>query len=98
MSIVNPTNYTLRKIHAFDVHNEKIGHRVLIDVLEPIGIPKAPFFALPHLIGYKCDESIVGEGDSVESALNDCLKKISTHSWEDFVKKVNPPDIDESST
>ena len=90
MPITNPTKYTLRKIHKFDLYHHEIDQRVLIDVLEPIGKEDPAFIAIPYLLGYKCDESVAGVGGSVEEALNDCLQKASSMSWDDFMQRVHP--------
>ena len=90
MTINNPTKYTLNKVHRFDILNKELNQRVLVDVLEPIGASENLFIAVPYLMGYKCDESVAGCGESVEAALNDCLEKISKMSWEEFMKRTNP--------
>ena len=90
MNIVNPTSYALRQIHKFDLLNKENNQRVLIDVLEAVG-QNAPFIALPHLMGYGgIEERICGAGDSVESALNDCLAKIAQISWDELQQIVGP--------
>lgn len=92
MEIVNPTNHFLRKIHTYDLYNNETNQRVLIDVLEPIDtdLAESVITAIPHLMGYKADDSITGFGQSVEEALNDCLKKMSALSWEEISNKAAP--------
>lgn len=90
MYITNPTGYELRKIHSFEIHNRDRKERYQIDVLDPMGEKDAKFVAIPHLLGYHADESVVGRGDTIEAALNECLRKIAGFTWEELETKVNP--------
>jgi hypothetical protein len=87
MNIENPTQFTLRKIHQFDLLNPDKNQRVLIDVLEPMGAAagRIKIVAVPNLVGFKEGAThLCGEGESIEAAINDCLAKISAISWEEL--------------
>lgn len=86
-NIKNNTEYTLRKIHRYDILNEQINERCFIDVIEPPNNDKSQFLAMPFRAGFNCDNSVIGKGDSAEEALNDCLDKISKMSWEEFIER-----------
>ena len=88
MSIVNPTSYTIRKIHSFDIVNEHFKQRIKIDVLEDLDDQKPNFTAIPFLAGYLCNDTITGKGNTVEEALSDCLDKIKAVNWEDLTHLV----------
>ena len=91
IEITNPSQHILRRIHHFDILNDKLDSRVLIDVLEPFDGENRLCVAIPYWLGYKVeDESIVGGGECVNSALNDCLAKIALLSWDEFCALVDP--------
>ena len=66
----------LSSVHQYEL--ERDDERVFINVREPIGgSTKGSFIAVPSLISKECGNTdYVGLGDSVEEALNDCLKRI----------------------
>ena len=66
----------LSSVHQYEL--ERDNERVFINVREPIGgSTKGSFIAVPSLISKECSNTdYVGLGDSVEEALNDCLKRI----------------------
>ena len=66
----------LSSVHQYELERDK--ERVFINAREPIGgSPKGSFIAVPSLISKECSNTdYVGLGDSVEEALNDCLKRI----------------------
>lgn len=65
----------LSSVHQYEL--ERDNERVFINVREPIGgSTKGSFIAVPSLISKECSNTdYVGLGDSVEEALNDCLKR-----------------------
>ena len=83
--LVNPTDHFLRKIHTFDIFNNELNERVHIDVLEYLDADRKLSVAIPYSLGYKAGDEICGEGECVNSALNDCLAKISKVSWKEFM-------------
>jgi hypothetical protein len=66
----------LSRVHQYELERDE--ERVFINVREPIsGSAKGSFIAVPSLISQECNNTdYVGLGDSVEEALNDCLKRI----------------------
>ena len=66
----------LSSVHQYELERDE--ERVFINVREPIGgSTKGSFIAVPSLISKECSNTdYVGLGDSVEEALNDCLKRI----------------------
>ena len=66
----------LSSVHQYELEIDN--ERVFINVREPIGgSTKGSFIAVPSLISKECSNTdYVGLGDSVEEALNDCLKRI----------------------
>ncbi len=63
-------------MHQYELERDE--ERVFVNVREPIGgSTKGSFIAVPSLISKECSNTdYVGLGDSVEEALNDCLKRI----------------------
>ena len=66
----------LSSVHQYELERDE--ERVFINVREHLGgSPKGSFIAVPSLISKECSNTdYVGLGDSVEEALNDCLKRI----------------------
>ena len=66
----------LSRVHQYELERDEEG--VFVNVREPIGgSSKGSFIAVPGLISKECSNTdFVGLGDSVEDALNDCLKRI----------------------
>ncbi len=66
----------LSRVHQFELERDE--ERIFINVREPIGgSDKGAFIAVPSLITQECNNTeYVGLGDSVEEALQDCLKRI----------------------
>jgi len=66
----------LSRVHQYEL--ERDDERVFINVREPIGgSSKGSFIAVPSLISKECNNTdYVGLGDSIDEALNDCLKRI----------------------
>ncbi len=66
----------LSSVHQYELERDE--ERVFINVREPIGgSTKGSFIAVPSLISKECSNTdYVGLGDSIEEALNDCLKRI----------------------
>jgi len=66
----------LSNVHQYELERDE--ERVFINVREPMGgSAKGSFIAVPSLISQECNNTdYVGLGDSVEEALNDCLKRI----------------------
>jgi hypothetical protein len=93
MNIINPTLYTVRKIHSFDVHNPDPQEHVLIDVIEPLGTAagKIKVVAILHSVGYDGRSPFSGAGDSVEDALNDFLAKMSKIPWPQLLALTELP-------
>ena len=67
-------------VHQYELERDE--ERVFVNVREPIGgSAKGSFIAVPSLISQECNNTdYVGLGDSVEEALNDCLKRIKNLS------------------
>ncbi len=66
----------LSRVHQFELEREE--ERIFINIREPIGGSDiGTFIAVPSLITQECNNTdYVGLGDSVEEALQDCLKRI----------------------
>ena len=69
----------LSSVHQYEL--ERDNERVFINVREPIGgSTKGSFIAVPSLISKECSNTdYVGLGDSVEEALNDCLRELRAY-------------------
>ncbi len=66
----------LSRVHQFELERDE--ERIFINVREPlVNTDKGAFIAVPSLITQECGNTdYVGLGNSVEEALQDCLKRI----------------------
>ena len=66
----------LSRVHQFELERDE--ERIFINVREPlVNSDKGAFIAVPSLITQECGNTdYVGLGNSVEEALQDCLKRI----------------------
>ncbi len=66
----------LSRVHQFELERDE--ERIFINVREPlVNSDKGAFIAVPSLITQECSNTdYVGLGNSVEEALQDCLKRI----------------------
>ncbi len=66
----------LSRVHQFELERDE--ERIFINVREPLVNPdKGAFIAVPSLITQECGNTdYVGLGNSIEEALQDCLKRI----------------------
>ncbi len=66
----------LSRVHQFELERDE--ERIFINVREPlVNSDKGAFIAVPGLITQECSNTdYVGLGNSIEEALQDCLKRI----------------------
>ena len=66
----------LSRVHHFELERDE--ERIFINVREPlVNSDKGAFIAVPGLITQECSNTdYVGLGNSIEEALQDCLKRI----------------------
>ncbi len=66
----------LSRVHQFELERDE--ERIFINVREPlVNSDKGAFIAVPSLITQECSNTdYVGLGNSIEEALQDCLKRI----------------------
>ncbi len=66
----------LSRVHQFELERDE--ERIFINVREPlVNSDKGAFIAVPSLITKECGNTdYVGLGNSIEEALQDCLKRI----------------------
>ncbi len=66
----------LSRVHQFELERDE--ERIFINVREPlVNSDKGAFIAVPSLITQECGNTdYVGLGNSIEEALQDCLKRI----------------------
>ncbi len=66
----------LSRVHQFELERDE--ERIFINVREPlVNSDKGAFIAVPGLITQECGNTdYVGLGNSIEEALQDCLKRI----------------------
>lgn len=66
----------LSRVHQFELERDE--ERTFINVREPlVNSDKGAFIAVPSLITQECSNTdYVGLGNSIEEALQDCLKRI----------------------
>jgi hypothetical protein len=71
----------LSRVHQFELEREE--GKIFINVREPLGgSDKGTFIAVPTLITRDCtNTAYVGLGDTIEEALEDCLKRIKGVSF-----------------
>ena len=66
----------LSRVHQFELERDE--ERIFVNVREPlVNSDKGAFIAVPSLITQECSNTdYVGLGNSIEEALQDCLKRI----------------------
>ena len=75
----------LSRIHQFELEREE--GKIFINIREPLGgTDKGTFIAVPTLIVQDCTNTqYVGLGDTIEEALEDCLKRIKGASFSQII-------------
>ncbi|MDR4497980.1 MAG: hypothetical protein MRK02_08705 [Candidatus Scalindua sp.] len=75
----------LSRIHQFELEREE--GKIFINIREPLGgSDKGTFIAVPTVIIQDCTNTqYVGLGDTIEEALEDCLKRIKGVSFSQII-------------
>ncbi len=79
----------LSRVHQFELERDE--ERIFINIREPlVNSVQGAFIAVPSLITQECSNTdYVGLGNSVEEALQDCLKRIKGLPLSQIISEQN---------